>query len=188
MGLRRDSNSAKMLQALTVGAGFMVLSLVSPRGGAIVAQEFFKSYFRRKVFERNRLLRDVKNLQSKELIRLEELGDGKVKILITDKGKKKALTYKIEDIKLDRSRKWDRKWRLIIFDIPESHKDGRNALREKLNSLRFYTLQKSVYITPFPCEDEINFITTVFDVQKYVLMMTVSYFEGGEKLRKYFSI
>ena len=177
-----------MLQSLAVGAGFVVLSLVSPRGGAVIAQEFFRGYFRRKVFERNRLLKDVKSLQSKELIRLEELGNGKIKILITDKGKKKALTYKIEDIKLNSYRKWDHKWRLIIFDIPESHKDGRNALREKLNSLRFYTLQKSVYITPFPCEDEINFITTVFEVQKYVLIMIVSSFEGEDRLRKYFSI
>lgn len=45
-------------------------------------------------------------------------------------------------------RPWDKKWRVVIFDIEEKEKRTRNALRQKLVSLGFGELQKSVYVTP----------------------------------------
>lgn len=45
-------------------------------------------------------------------------------------------------------RPWDRKWRVVIFDIEEKKKKARNSLRLKLISLGFGKLQESVYITP----------------------------------------
>ena len=43
---------------------------------------------------------------------------------------------------------WDGKWRVVVFDIPESDKATREFLRRKLVSLGFGKLQKSVYISP----------------------------------------
>lgn len=43
---------------------------------------------------------------------------------------------------------WDKKWRVVIFDIPEKERGKRDVLRKKLISLGFGKLQESIYITP----------------------------------------
>ena len=70
---------------------------------------------------------------------------------------------------MDRSRVWDKKWRLVIFDIPEKKKPAREALREKLKDLGFAKLQDSVWVTPFPCENEIKLIKLVFNLSDFWL-------------------
>ncbi|MFN7088663.1 MAG: hypothetical protein ACK4NX_02515, partial [Candidatus Paceibacteria bacterium] len=61
-------------------------------------------------------------------------------------------------------------------------------LRLKLKELGFYPLQKSVFVYPFQCEEEIDFLCSVFDVRRYVLLLEVSNFEGSEKLAYYFGV
>lgn len=46
------------------------------------------------------------------------------------------------------NRKWDRKWRIVIFDIAETAKVVRESLRLKLKELGFGMLQKSVWVSP----------------------------------------
>jgi len=60
---------------------------------------------------------------------------------ITNKGKVKILKYDI----IKRSRKWDGKWRVIIFDIPANKKKVRDFLRNRLKILGFKQLQKKVF-------------------------------------------
>lgn len=45
-------------------------------------------------------------------------------------------------------RKWDKKWRIAIFDIEEVNRKLRDNLRSKLKELGFGMLQKSVFISP----------------------------------------
>lgn len=54
---------------------------------------------------------------------------------------------------------WDGKWRVIIFDVPEIDRDNRDYLRQKLISLGFGRLQKSVYISP---------LDVLVDVKEYL--------------------
>ena len=42
---------------------------------------------------------------------------------------------------------WDKKWRIVIFDIPEEHSKLRNALRYRLKVWQFQQLQKSVWVS-----------------------------------------
>src|ERR1700682_3536619 len=41
---------------------------------------------------------------------------------------------------------WDGKWRMFIFDIPESAKEKRDVLRKLLKKNSFKKLQASVYV------------------------------------------
>lgn len=52
--------------------------------------------------------------------------------------------------------KWDKKWRLLIFDIEEERRIIRDLLRKKIKELGFVLWQESVYVSPFPIEKEIN--------------------------------
>jgi len=52
-------------------------------------------------------------------------------------------------------KKWDGKYRLVIFDIPEIKKGSRRWLREELYLLRYIQLQKSVFIGKYPLSQDI---------------------------------
>ncbi|MEK7664647.1 MAG: hypothetical protein AAB361_00735 [Patescibacteria group bacterium] len=87
-------------------------------------------------------------------------------VTLTEKGKKRANKYKIDELKIETPKIWDRLWRVVIFDIPDSQKIKRNAFRGKLKELGFYSLQKSVWLHPFDCKKEINFLRNFFRLDK----------------------
>jgi len=51
-------------------------------------------------------------------------------------------------------RNWDQHWRLVIFDIPNERNAERERLRRYLHRKDFGCLQKSVWISPDPVEEE----------------------------------
>ncbi|MBI2024739.1 MAG: CRISPR-associated endonuclease Cas2 [Candidatus Harrisonbacteria bacterium] len=188
MRLKRNSKSYKILKTVLLAGGFLALSSTSPFSGAQLARGLIKEYFRKKGFERERFLRDLKRLQVREMLDYKELSDGKIELTLTASGKRKILNYNIDDIKLNAQKKWDGKWRLVMFDIPHYQKKARDAFRQKLRQLGFYAIQKSVFITPYECENEIDFICSVFNIRRFILILYVSHFEGVEKLRHHFNI
>ena len=80
--------------------------------------------------------------------------DGEPKFRLTSFGQKKF----IRDFPLInlQNKSWDRKWRVLIFDIPENVRWKRDALREKLKELGFGMIQKSVWVSPHPFESDIR--------------------------------
>ncbi|MEK9182320.1 MAG: hypothetical protein AAB781_01875, partial [Patescibacteria group bacterium] len=64
----------------------------------------------------------------------------------------------------------------------------REALRMKLKELGFLELQKSVFIFPYECEDEINFIVEVFLIRPFVRFVQAKSFTNEEQLRIKFDI
>ncbi|OGD85980.1 CRISPR-associated endonuclease Cas2 [Candidatus Curtissbacteria bacterium RIFCSPHIGHO2_01_FULL_41_13] len=125
-------------------------------------------------------------LFNQELKRLKKVGsvkfvenNGGLIAQLTKEGENKIAKYQFEGMKIQKPKRWDRKWRLIIFDIPEWKKKAREMLREKLKSLGFYQLQKSVYIYPFPCIDEITILRENYDLDiSEVMYLLVEKFEG----------
>jgi len=85
-------------------------------------------------------------------------------------------------------KKWDGIWRIVIFDIQENEKTARNALRLKLKELGFYQLQKSVFIHPYPCLNEIQFIEEIFKVGSYINFIEAQKIEGDEWLKQKFNL
>lgn len=126
-------------------------------------------------------------LKRSQLISWREISDGRVKIELTKMGRRKALEYKLHEIKIVKPRHWDRKWRIVIFDIPESYRRGRDALRGKLKELGFLQLQKSVWIHPYPCEDEIDFIAQIFGVDQY-LFLAEAVIRPDQVIREWFRL
>ncbi len=88
--------------------------------------------------------------------------DNKDYYRLTKKGVCRLLDVKIKRIIGSRGGKWDGYWRLIIFDIPEDRKFAREALRRRLKYFNFFPLQKSVFVFPYKCEDEIRALGEYF--------------------------
>ena len=111
----------------------------------------------------------------------------KTKITLTENGERKVLNYKLSEIKLKKGR-WDGIWRIVIFDIPEKDRKGRNILRSKMQELGFYPLQKSVMVTPWKCKDEIDFIKHFYHLEDYVNLIHARIFDGEDVVRGYFEL
>lgn len=94
--------------------------------------------------------------------------EGIEKICLTNRGRARWLEYQFRNLEVKKKKKWDKKWRLVLFDIPESKKKTRDALRHKLKELGFLEFQKSVFLNPYPCRDEINFVIIFFGISDNV--------------------
>lgn len=98
------------------------------------------------------------------------------KINLTPGGRNYALKSKFYNLKLTPRKKWDKKWRMVLFDVPETEKKKRDALRRKLKNLGYLEFQKSVFIYPYPCENEINFVINFLDITDNVYYLETSIF------------
>lgn len=126
----------------------------------------------------------INNLENRAIVR-RVAGD---KYKFTPKGKKWFARSVLKYYGL-RYSKWDNKWRVVIFDIPEELHTKRNQLRTKLKNLGFYMLQKSIFVIPYPCEDELIDICKKLKVGNYVDIITAdSIGFKEEEIKKFFSI
>ena len=107
-----------------------------------------------------------------------EILDGKEYFLeLTNKGKRQIKQYLTEDLEIKKPIKWDKKWRLVIYDIADDKKDKREILREKLERLGFIKLQESVYVFPFDCLNEMNLLKKMYFLDKNVQYLVVERIE-----------
>ena len=83
---------------------------------------------------------------------------------------------------------WDNKWRLVFFDIPEKYRWGRDSLRKKLKELGFFELQKSVFIFPYECKDEVDFIIEYYGIRKHVRYGVFDFIDNESHLKDYFKL
>jgi DNA-binding transcriptional regulator PaaX len=114
---------------------------------------------------------------------------GQIFISLTKEGKEKAKLCLIDNLKIMKPSKWDRKWRILIFDISDSHKLKREALRGKIKQLGMFQLQKSVWIHPYDFSKEIDYLRTFFYLSKKELQIIVtSEIEDDSEARKFFNL
>ncbi|MBU1159968.1 hypothetical protein KKD04_02185 [Patescibacteria group bacterium] len=173
----------EILKGLAIG-GLIVASFALPN-----LPQIFSLFGVKTSRERYKMNRILQNLEKQKLIDIYGKGDDIV-MEITEKGKKRILKYKFDEIVIVRPKKWDGYWRMIIFDIPERYKKGRDALTRKFKEMEIYPLQKSVFICPFECGDEINFVSEFFDVRKFVHYFVIKEIDekDGDFLRGYYNL
>jgi len=127
-------------------------------------------------------------LRKKGLIEIEERNH-QIYIRLTEEGKKKAGWLQIDSLEIKRPKKWDRKWRIVVFDISQLKKLHREAFRGKLKELGFYKLQKSVWVYPFDCSAEIELLRNFFGLSEKELRLIVAENIGDDReLRKFFNL
>lgn len=180
--MRRDTKQ-KILLLLLSGVALGLSK--SPKGYFKILKSIPEDWQQIKT---ERLYRVVREFYNDRLVDYKENKDGSVKIVLTKEGQKKALKFKLDEMEIKILPKWDREWRIVIFDIPERFKKAREALRLKLKELGFLELQKSVFILPYECEDEINFIMEVFLIRPFVRFVRAKSFTNDEQLKIKFGL
>ncbi|MDO8574819.1 MAG: hypothetical protein Q7R61_00900 [bacterium] len=138
--------------------------------------------------DRRRIYEAIRRLNQKRLVELIEKGD-KLYIKITDGGKKLVINFDYDNLELPKLKKWDKKWRLIIFDVPNEKRRERQAFSMKLKEIGFYPLQESVFIYPYECRDEIDFICEFLSIGRYVNYCIIESLDKREgDLRRIFDL
>lgn len=133
--------------------------------------------------------RVLKNLERKEIIHIEEKGE-KTTVWIKTKGEPLLLEYSIKKL-LDfkkKKKKWNKKWYLVFFDVPEAQRNKRDYLRKFLLKLGFYPYQKSVYLFPYECEEEIILIKKMVEGAKYMKYVIAEKIEDEPAAKTFFNI
>lgn len=155
-------------------------------GTAVIYKEFTK-YQRKKEqdqWDKSNLWR-LKQLL-KRLERQKVVAINGNQIVITNKGKRKLLKYDLETMTL--TQKIDGKWRIIIYDIADMKKQERELFRSMLRKLHLLQLQESVYLTPFVCDNEIEYLRQRFNIGNDVMVIKVAGIENESAYKKYFGI
>lgn len=107
---------------------------------------------------------------------------GYIEKIIKDKNTFYIITPKGEEYAdsvlsvLKKSPKWDKKWRLVMFEIPEKNRALRDKLRRALSGLGLGILQSSVWVSPQDVQKQIEEID-----KKLSLGFQMKYFEVASK-------
>ena len=107
---------------------------------------------------------------------------------LTMAGQERLRRWEFNQFKFERPKKWDKKWRVIIFDIPDKKRKERDQIRTLFKSAGFYLLQESVWVYPYDCEDIIALLKTDFGVWKNLLYLIVEELENDRYLRDEFDL
>lgn len=107
--------------------------------------------------------------------------NNQVYLRLTSQGNKK-LKQDIPLLALSQ-KPWDKKWRLVAFDIPQKEFWRRDTLRRQLVSLGFGKWQRSVYISPYDLTQEVNqFLKHQKLFQYAVCLEAIRLSEGDDRL------
>ncbi len=189
--IKRKFYTKTILKVLLLTGVFVVAS-TSPYFWPGVLKAYFrnkkyKGSYRNKAQRRN-FLSTFSYLKSKGLIEINKTNK-QIYIILTEEGKKRAEQFQINDLTIKKPRKWDKKWRVVIFDIKHEHRMKREALRGKLKQLNFYQLQKSVWIYPYSCRGEIDLLRKFFGLDKDELrLITAQKIEDDKGIKEEYGL
>jgi len=190
--MARYKETSKDILLCLFTAGAIMVAATSPFFLINIAKEikrnkkYIKKEIRKKLDEK-KIAKALERLKRNKVIILSEKY-GKFKIELTEKGKRIVKEIQLGDMKIEKPDAWDKKWRTVIFDIPDKKRRARDALREKLQEMKFYPLQKSVWVCPYPCEKEIQFLCEFFEIIPYVNIIVAESIYNDIKLRTYFKL
>jgi len=107
---------------------------------------------------------------------------------LTPKGEALLTRYQFDNFTMPKPRRWDKKYRIIVFDIKETKRFVRDSLRTWLERLGFIQLQRSVWVYPYECQEIVTLLKAHMHVGKDVLYITADSIENDTWLRESFEL
>lgn len=109
-------------------------------------------------------------------------------VRLTPPGRAELNKYQLQKFQLRRPRRWDGKYRAIIFDIKEWKRTQRDELRRWLERLGFVKLQNSVWVYPYECQEVVVLLKSFFHLGQEVLYLVIDSIENDRWLRRKFNL
>ena len=111
---------------------------------------------------------------------------GVVTVQLTEKGRRQVYAF-TDQLRIRKPLLWDRKWRVVVFDIPVKKNKEHVVFRKKIKELGFRQIQKSVWALPYKCEDEVLFLAKTLHIENTIEIFTVQKMIHEKELRKRFN-
>lgn len=84
--------------------------------------------------------------------------------------------------------RWDGKWRLVFFDVPESRRAVRDYVRNILKRLGFKEFQRSTWMHPHKLPGFLAKMLADPQLRKYTRVITTSDIDYDDDLRRHFKL
>ncbi len=183
-GLRADIRRTKINKAI-VGiiavAGALAVGAIAPN---VLETLGNSSYLKQRRYQ---IKSTLSRMIEKGYVRLEKK-DGRSFVRLTQKGERFALSLKEGKYVPKKPKRWDGKWRMVIFDIPEYRRGTRTKVRAMFQNLDFKRLQDSVWVYPYDCEDLVILLKADFKIGKDLLYIIADKIEYDAPLRSHFNL
>jgi len=167
--VHKDSVALRILKGVAI-TGMVAFAATSPYFGVNLL----------KALARRKFKKSITYLKSRGYVRiLSEFPDG-MRVEITREGKRIVKQVDIAELVLPTPKTWDKKWRVIIFDVPNWKSKNRAAFREKIKELGFRLVQKSVWVYPHECREQIMILRKFYDIEKYVTYLEATHSEDED--------
>lgn len=114
--------------------------------------------------------------------------DGKKYLCITPAGRKVLALEQAKVALKNQKKKWDGRWRMVVFDVPERRRKVRNRLCAIIGDVGFVRLQDSVWVYPYDSEDFITLLKAEIKIGKDVLYAIADTIEHDKGLRQHFNL
>lgn len=172
------SNKQKELLKI-IGQGLLVSAALFAPNIIQISKLFPQKSTRQKYY----IKQSLKNLVDEKIIIL----GGEI-IKLSPKGEKLLKIIQFDEIELVSNNKWDKIWRLVSYDIPNKYNNERNYFRKKLKDFGFIQIQKSLWLVPIECKEEIAILAQTIGVSPFVIFMQTDYVPKQDTYLKYFEL
>jgi len=178
----RATKIQKVVLQTIAAAGVLGVALLAPN--ALQILKLFNLDKKKKINTNHSINYSRKRLIEKGLVQYTNNG----MLQLTTKGKEVLDKIEKTNFKIKRPKKWDGKWRVLVFDIQERKRSLRDKIRMNLNNIGFVKLQNSVWVYPYDCEDLITILKADSGIGREVLYMIVDKIENDKALRHHFEL
>jgi len=138
-------------------------------------------------FSKSEVLRTLFRMKKADNLRVAG-NTGAHRLALTNKGMRRALALTVNKLIIPTPRTWLGNWIVVLFDVPEICRTSRNAFRGHLKALGFVCFQKSAWIYPHPCREQILYLARLYEIEKWVTIITATEIDNEETLRKHFNL
>ncbi len=180
---RRGAIESAILQTISV-AGILTVAAMAPNAVRVI--KHIDPDWVAPPNPRQRLREALSRMKRKGLVKFVER-DGRYLPALTAKGKQEAVKIRVGLARIPKPLRWDGRWRVVVFDIPEKRRHLRDTVRGLVRNLGFVRLQDSVWAHPYDCEELIKLIKTDLRIGAEVLYM-IADVEYDRPLREAFGL
>lgn len=151
-------------------AGIIAIAATSP----YFVRDLLKNWGKNKRYKRRSIETAFHRLRREGFINVEKRRH-EYHVSLTSKGMKKSELLQLGSLEIKNPKQWDRKWRFLMFDVKQTERWKRDVLRGFLRRLRFTQFQKSVWVHPYECEEEVNLLQKLLELgSKEIKLITAT--------------
>jgi len=190
-----DKKYKELLRKVGIGASKAILislfmaGAAATYGGLVSLVKNIEELFEGKALQnlnQEQLDKAIKYLKSRKLVEVQKSYHEQV-FKLTKLGRRRVKKL-LKSFGIVKPKKWDGKWRIVVFDVPETKKAERDIFRGQLKTLGLAHLQQSVFVHPYECRDQVYYLAGLLFIKPSVRYIVAEEITGEKDLRHRFGL